>query len=155
MISAILKAVFYGFKLLASATLIYFVVCIFAFTLFLIVLSCDSGSCFWMRPKTDISTHSETNQSLLLPPAKQRLHNQTEVIENDILITSAPKKQKQTKTKKKTQTQATTASKPLEKMTSKELLAYAKELRIKGYSAIYRTQNKPGLLKLIQEQITA
>jgi hypothetical protein len=37
-------------------------------------------------------------------------------------------------------------------MTSRELLAYAKQEKIKGYSSAYKTQKKLGLIKLIEQQ---
>jgi len=37
-------------------------------------------------------------------------------------------------------------------MTSKELIAYAKQEKIKGYSNVYKTQKKLGLIKLIEQQ---
>jgi len=40
----------------------------------------------------------------------------------------------------------------LSNMTSKELLAYAKQEKIKGYSSIYKSQKKPGLIELIEQQ---
>lgn len=148
MISTILKCAICAIKLIAFAAALYFIFCVFAFGLFLFVMSHDAG---FNSSDTDSSTGSEPSLTTALPPARARLHNQTETIQNDILITPTPKKPKQNQAKRQPQTQTATTSKPLNKMTSKELLSLAKERKIKGYSAIYRTQKKPGLLRLIEE----
>jgi hypothetical protein len=153
-IFALFNAALYGLKLLAIAAIIYFVACIFAFAFFIFMLTFDAETT--TETQIENETKTEPRQQLLLPPAKERGHNQTERIENDILIPPTPKKPKQakpkTKTDKKAKTQTTTASNFLQNMTSKELLSYAKQHKIKGYSAIYRAEKKPGLLRLIQEQ---
>jgi hypothetical protein len=104
-----------------------------------------------------------------LTPAKERRHNLTQEIINDILIKPAPKQikaanKRQTKSTKspakapkKQQTKSTKlpteqTRKPWIDMTSKELLAYAKQEKIKGYSSVYKTKKKLGLIKLIEQQ---
>ena len=105
----------------------------------------------------------------MITPTKERQHNSTQQIVNDVLITPAPKQtkgvKKQSKKSTKSQPQKpqnqqeelTTLStpltkKPLSSMTSKQLLAYAKQEKIKGYSSVYKSQKKPGLIKLIEQQ---
>jgi hypothetical protein len=83
MISAILKAVFYGFKLAAIATIFYFVGTVFFFALCLIAINHGYKNCV---QNNDISTKIEPTRPLLLPPAKEHTHrNQT--IENEVSTT--------------------------------------------------------------------
>jgi hypothetical protein len=106
---------------------------------------------------------------LTLTPAEKRRHNSTNKIINNVLTTPALKP---IKADKKQQTKSTKSpSKALKKqpikstrlptqqtrkslidMTTKELLAYAKKEKIRGYSSVYKTQKKLGLIKLIEQQ---
>jgi hypothetical protein len=105
----------------------------------------------------------------MITPIKERQQNSTQQIVNDVLITPAPKQtegvKKQFKKSTKSQPQkpqkqqakmtilsTQITKKPLISMTSKELLAYAKQEKIKGYSSVYKSQKKPGLIKLIEQQ---
>jgi hypothetical protein len=156
MISAILEGALFALKLIAFATIIF----LFAFITVLLSFLLLSNE------KTHLP---DSKTTLALPLAKERRHNLTLEVINDILITSTPKqikatKKEQAKTSKSTSeapkkqptkstklpTQQT--KKPLIDMTSKELLAYCKQERIKGYSSIYKSQKKPGLIKLIEQQ---
>jgi len=143
MISTALKCALCALKLIVFATILYLAICILAFPFFIFVMSLDSGSC------PDILIPE-------LPQSRDKVHNTSEPIINDILITPAPKEEKKNKAKKQPtkqiDSQQKTANKPLEKMTSKELLAHAKAKKIKGYSAIYRKKKKSGLVELIKQQ---
>ena len=155
MISAILESALFALKLIAFATIIFLFACITVLLSFLLL----------SNPKTPLpDSKSKTTLALLL--ARERPHNSTQKIINNILITPA---QKQIKVPKKQQTKSTSEApkkqptkliklptkhtkKPLSDMTSKELLSYAKQEKIKGYSSIYKSQKKPGLIKLIEQQ---
>lgn len=157
MISTILKGALCALKLIAFATIFYLLLCTFSFALFLFVMAHDSGLEATAEPiKTDISTPPEPKPMLALPQARTRRNNQTEAIINEILITPMPRKKKETKAKKQpskqTKSQSKPANKPFEELTSTQLLAYAKEKKIRGYTTAYRIGKRPGLLKLIEQQ---
>ena len=158
MISAILNGVLFALKLMACATIICLFTCILVLLSFLLLTS---------HQVRFSNTLSELNP--MITPTKERQHNSTEQIVNDVLITPAPKQtkgvKKQSKKLTKSQPQKpqnqqeelTTLStpltkKPLSSMTSKQLLAYAEQEKIKGYSSVYKSQKKPGLIKLIEQQ---
>jgi hypothetical protein len=119
------------------------------------------------NPKTSLPD-SESKTTLALPLTRERPHNSTQEIINDILITPNPKEIKVTKKQQAKTTKSTAkapksqptksiklpahqAKKLLSDMTSKELLAYAKQEKIKRYSSVYKSQKKPGLIKLIEQ----
>jgi predicted PurR-regulated permease PerM len=159
MISAILNGVLFALKLMAFATIICLFTCILVLFSFLLLTSHQvrfSNALSELKP--------------MITPTKERQHNSTQQIVNDVLITPTPKQtkgvKKQSKKSTKSQpqkpqkqqakltnlsTQAT--KKPLSSMTSKELLAYAKQEKIKGYSSVYKLQKKLGLIKLIEQRI--
>jgi len=158
MILSILNGALFALKLIAFATIICLFACILLLLTFLIIST----------PKTTL-TENTFEQITALPLARQRRHNLTQEIINDILITPAPKQikaanKRQTKSTKspakasqKPQTKSTKlptqqAKKLWSDMTSRELLAYAKQEKIKGYSSVYKSQKKPGLIKLIEQQ---
>jgi len=66
--------------------------------------------------------------------------------------TNSPSKASQKPQTKSTKLPTQQAKKPWSDMTSRELLAYAKQEKIKGYSSVYKTQKKLGLIKLIEQQ---
>jgi hypothetical protein len=129
MISAILNSVLFALKLIAFATIL----CLFAYILLLLTFLVISSQ----KTKQSDST---PKLILTLPQQKKRRHNTTKVIHNDVLTTPTNKRLKEA------------SQKPLTSMTSKELLAYAKQEKIKGYSSVYKTQKKLGLIKLIEQQ---
>jgi predicted PurR-regulated permease PerM len=157
MISAILNSVLFAFRLIALATILCLFACIILLLSFLVISQRTKQSDNTPKP---IST---------LTPAKERRHNSTNKILNNVLTTPA---RKQIKADKKQQTKSTKSPskvlkkqptestklptqqtrKPLIDMTSKELLAYAKQEKIRGYSSVYKTQKKLGLIKLIEQQ---
>jgi hypothetical protein len=158
MISSILNGALFALKLIAFAAIICLFACILVLLSFLLIST----------PKNTL-TENTSEQITALPLARQRRHNLTQEIINDILITPAPKqikaaKKQETKSTKspskasqKSQTKSTKlptqqARKPWSDMTSRELLAYAKQEKIKGYSSAYKTQKKMGLIKLIEQQ---
>jgi hypothetical protein len=158
MISAILEGALFALKLIAFATIIFLFTCIAVLLTFLLI----------SNPKIPLPDN-EFKTTLALPLARKRPHNSTQEIINDILITPAPKQIKATKKQQAKTTKSTSEApkkqptksmklpkqqtrKPLKHMTSKELLAYAKQDKIKGYSSIYKSQKKPGLIKLIEQQ---
>jgi hypothetical protein len=158
MISAILNSVLFALKLIAFATIIY----LFAYILLLLTFLLIS------TPRNTL-TENTCEQIIPLLLARERRHNSTQEIINDILITPTPKpiksaNKRQTKSTmspakapKKKQTKSTKiptqqTRKPWIDMTSKELLTYAKQEKIKGYSSVYKTQKKLGLIKLIEQQ---
>jgi predicted PurR-regulated permease PerM len=143
MISSILNGALVALKLIAFAAIICLFACILVLLTFLLIST----------PKNTLSENT-SEQITALPLARERRHNSTQEIINDILITPAPKQMKATK---KQQTKLIKlpmqqAKKPLTDMTSRELLAYCKHERIKGYSSVYKTQKKLGLIKLIDQQ---
>ncbi len=158
MISAILNGALSALKLIALAAIICLFFCILVLLIFLLISS----------PKNTLAENT-SEQITALPLARERRHNSTQEIINNILITPAPKQikaakiqqTKSTKSPSKASTIQQTksmklptqkAKKPLTDMTSKELLAYAKQEKIKGYSSAYKTQKKLGLIKLIEQQ---
>jgi hypothetical protein len=158
MISSILNGALFALKLIAFAAIICLFACILVLLSFLLIST----------PKNTL-TENTSEQIPALPLARQRRHNLTQEIINDILITPAPKQikaanKRQTKStnspskaSQKPQTKSTKlptrqAKKPWSDMTSRELLAYAKQEKIKGYSSVYKSQKKPGLIKLIEQQ---
>jgi hypothetical protein len=158
MISAILNGALVALKLVAFAAIICLFICISVLLTFLLI----------SNPKTTL-TENTSEQITPLPLARERQHNLTQEIINDILITPAPKQIKATKKQqtkstkspakapKKQQTKSIKlpmqqAKKHLTDMTTRELLAYCKQERIKGYSSVYKTQKKLGLIKLIDQQ---
>jgi hypothetical protein len=158
MILSILNGALFALKLIAFATIICLFACILLLLTFLIIST----------PKTTL-TENTFEQITALPLARQRRHNLTQEIINDILITPAPKQIKAANKRQAKSTNSTSkaskkqqaksmkyprqyANKPLTDMTSKELLAYCKQERIKGYSSVYKTQKKLGLIKLIEQQ---
>jgi len=158
MILSILNGALFALKLIAFAAIICLFACILFLLTFLLIPT----------PKTTL-TENTSEQITTLPLARKRRHNLTQKIINDILITPAPKqikatKKQQTKSTKspskastKQQTKSMKlptqqAKQTLTDMTSKELLAYAKQEKIKGYSSVYKTQKKLGLIKLIEQQ---
>ena len=158
MISAILNGALFALKLIAFATIIFLFVCIALLLTFLLI----------SNPKAPLPNgKSKTSLALLL--ARKRLHNSTQKIINVVLITPTSKQIKATKKQQAKTTKLTSKApkkqptksmklatqqtkKLLINMTSKELLAYAKQKKIKGYSSIYKSQKKPGLIKLIEQQ---
>ena len=156
MISAILEGALFALKLIVFATIIF----LFAFLTVLLSFLLLSNE----------KTHLPDSKTILaLPLARKRLHNTTQGIINDVLITQAPKqikatKKEQSKTskstsqapkkqpKKSTKLPTQQTKKPFIDMTSKELLAYCKQEEIKGYSSIYKSHKKQGLIKLIEQQ---
>jgi len=158
MISSVLNGALFALKLIAFAAIICLFACILLLLSFLLI----------SNPKT-ILIENTSEQITPLPLARERRHNLTQKIINDILITPAPKQVKaannrQTKStnlpfkaSKKPQNKSSKlptqqAKKPLTDMTSRKLLAYAKQKKIKGYSSVYKTQKKLGLIKLIEQQ---
>jgi hypothetical protein len=158
MISSVLNGVLLALKLIAFAAIICLFACILLLLTFLLIST----------PKNTL-TENNPEQITALPLARQRRHNLTQEIINDILITPAPKQikaakkqeTKSTKSPAKASTKQQTksmklsmqqAKKTLNNMTSKELIAYCKQERIKGYSSVYKTQKKLGLIKLIEQQ---
>ena len=146
MISAILEGALFALKLITFATIIFLLAFITVLITFLLI----------SNPKSPLPDN-ESKTTLALPLARERQHNATQQIINDVLITPAPKqikatKKEQAKTTKSTKLPTQQTKKPLIDMTSKELLAYCKQERIKGYSSIYKSQKKPGLIKLIEQQ---
>ena len=143
---------------MAFATIICLFTCILVFLSFLILTS---------NQVRFSNTLSELKP--MITPIKERQQNSTQQIVNDVLITPDPKQtegvKKQFKKSTKSQPQkpqkqqakmtilsTQITKKPLISMTSKELLAYAKQEKIKGYSSVYKSQKKPGLIKLIEQQ---
>jgi hypothetical protein len=158
MISSILNGALFALKLIAFATIICLFACLLLLLTFLLIST----------PKTTL-TENTSEQITALPLARQRRHNLTQETINDVLITPAPKQIKAankrrtkstnspSKASQKQQTKSTKlptqqAKKPWSDMTSRELLAYAKQEKIKGYSSVYKTQKKLGLIKLIEQQ---
>ena len=158
MISVIFNGVLFALRLMACATIICLFTCILVLFRFLLLTS---------HQVRFSNTLSELNP--MITPTKERQQNSTQQIVNDVLITPAPKQtkgvKKQSKKSTKSQPQKpqnqqeklTTLStsvtkKPLSSMTFKQLLAYAKQEKIKGYSSVYKSQKKPGLIKLIEQQ---
>ena len=158
MISAILEGALFALKLIAFTTIIFLFACITVLLTFLLL----------SNQKTPLSD-SKSKTTLALPLARKRPHNTTQVIINNILITPTPKQIKATKKEQAKMTKSTSKApkkqptkstklptqqteKPLIDMTSKELLAYCKQEKIKGYSSIYKSQKKPGLIELIEQQ---
>jgi len=158
MISVIFNGVLFALKLMAFATIICLFTCILVLLSFLLLTS---------HQVRFSNTLSELKP--MITPAKERQHNSRQQIVNNVLITPAPKQtkgvKKQSKKSTKSQPQKpqnqqeklTTLStsvtkKPLSSMTFKQLLAYAKQEKIKGYSSVYKSQKKPGLIKLIEQQ---
>jgi hypothetical protein len=158
MTSAIINGVLFALKLMAFATTVCLFTCILVLLSFLLLTS---------HPVRFSNTLSELKP--MITPIKERQHNSTQQIFNDVLITPAPKQTKDAKKQSKkstksqpqkpqTQQEKLTAlstqvtKKPLSSMTSKELLVYAKQEKIKGYSSVYKSQKKPGLIKLIEQQ---
>ena len=158
MISSILNGALFALKLMAFATIICLFACILVLSSFLLLTT---------RQVRFSNTSSELKPMII--STKERQHNSTQQIVNDVLITPASqqtegvKKQSQKSTKsqpqkpkkqriKPTNLSIEVAKKPLTNMTSKELLAYAKQEKIKGYSSVYKSQKKPGLIKLIEQQ---
>jgi hypothetical protein len=158
MISSILNGALFALKLIAFAAIIYLFACLLVLLTFLLILT----------PKTTL-TENTSEQITALPLAKERRHNSIQEIINDVLTTPVPKP---IKTANNRQTKSTNspskgsqkpqnksmnlptrqAKKPWNDMTSKELLAHAKKEKIKGYSSVYKTQKKLGLIKLIEQQ---
>jgi hypothetical protein len=149
MILAILNGALFALKLIAFATIIFLFACIAVLLTFLLI----------SNPKSPLSDN-ESELILALPLAKERRHNSTQKFISDVLITPAPKQiktankqqskstkstskvpQKQPKKLMKLPTQQT--KKPFFDMTFKELLAYCKQQKIKGYSTVYKSQKKP------------
>jgi predicted PurR-regulated permease PerM len=138
MISSILNGALFALKLIAFAAIICLFACILVLLTFLLIST----------PKTTL-TENTSEQIPALPLARQRRQNLTQEIINNVLITPAPK---QIKTASKRQTKSINspskaskkqrtksmelpiqqAKKPLTDMTSRELLAYAKQEKIKG-----------------------
>lgn len=158
MISSILNGALVALKLIVFAAIICLFACILVLLSFLLIST----------PKNTL-TENTSEQITALPLARQRRHNLTQEIINHILITPAPKqikaaKKQETKSTKlpskastKQQTKSMKlptqqAKKPLTNMTYKELIAYCKQEKIKGYSSVYKTQKKLGLIKLIEQQ---
>ena len=158
MISAILNSVLFALRLIAFATIL----CLFAYILLLLTFLVISSQ------KTKQSDNTP-KLILTLEPAKERRHNSTDEILNNVLTTPASKQIKTAKKQpnkstilsfkllKKQPTESTRLTtlqtkKPLIGMTSKELIAYAKQEKIRGYSSVYKTQKKLGLIKLIEQQ---
>lgn len=158
MISAILNSVLFALKLIAFAMIICLFACILLLLTFLVM----------SNQKTKDSSNTLEPLSAL-PPVKERRHNPTQEVLNDVLITPASKqikeankqKTKSTKSQSKAlkkkpresaQLPTQQTKKPLIDMTSKELLAYAQKEKIRGYSSVYKTHKKVGLIKLIEQQ---
>ena len=157
MISAILNSAIFALRLVAFATIFCLFFCIILLLSFLVI----------SQRIEPIENNPKPN--LTLPPAKERRHNTTKVIHNNVLTTPTNKQLKETsqqptkpnkspskalnkKPPKSTKQSTRQTKKPLTSMTSKELLAYAKQEQIKGYSSVYKTQKKLGLIKLIEQQ---
>ena len=100
MISAILKGALFALKLIAFATIIFLFACIAILLTFLLI----------SNPKT-LLPDSKSKTTLALPLARERQHNSTQGIINDVLITHAPKQIKATK-KQQTKTTKSTSEAP-------------------------------------------
>lgn len=139
MISTIINTVLFVLKSIAFATITFLFLCTLVLIGFLI-----------------LTTHKSPEPKPMLPSTKERPHNSKQTIVEEVLITATTKSQ--AKSNQKQQTKLIGIPRQVKKnslagMTSRELLAYAKQEKIKGYSSVYNSQNKLGLIKLIEQQI--